>query len=280
MYKKASSVLVSRLILLLVALIFILMLFNVGDRFLTKGGVFAKYHLMESAYVMETLLASPSSAVLNYHFDLNGFNFKFDNESYSVNYNNFDSGIYKFTFDKNVKIHLSPFSEFNYFQRSTGLTFSDKTPSYNDYLCPVVDSSLQNPILLIGILNENIENKNNLMAYYNSIYQNYKKGQVLFEDISQSKKITVNNDLSIVFSDSESEIDIIIFYKPSLSNAKIACMIFDNINSINENDVKIILVPTNHIFSDLQININFATIGALDVQIPSKVSNSVEEYFT
>jgi hypothetical protein len=260
-----------------------MMLFNIGNRFINDGAIFAKYHVMETGYILETILASPSVVLLDYNFDLFRFDFELYDNEYSAKMDGFIVSQYSFTVDKNIDIDFAPFSLFNEFYLASYLRFSMKNDEFknnlNDYLCPNYNSKVNSPIILIGIIKNDDKFNIDLMNYYDQVSAKF--SNVIFEDISTTNKITAPNNLSIIVSDSNNEIDIIIYYQPNLKSIKLSCLIFNQINNIDFNKLDMVLVPSETITSDVQIDINFNSIniGTKDVQIPLKVEEAIRVFY-
>lgn len=281
MYKKAANTqLIASMILILTAILFGMMLLNVGNRFVNQGAIYSKYHLMESSYIFQTMYMAPSSVVLRYDFDLTNFNFNFDDNKYYVELTGFESDEKTFTRDKTIDIDIGPFSRPNFFLRTSRLVFSNKQGDVNNILCPNKNTFIQNPIILIGILNNENSYNSRLMSYYNIVYEQFSKGTVYFKDFNEDYA-TPGNNISIIVSDFNDDKDIIIYYKPNLRNAKLGCLVFNKINEINFNEINIVLAPSNEIYSDLQINLNFDSdnLGTRDVEIPFKLNDALGVFF-
>ena len=277
--KAANTQLIASMILILTAIIFGMMLLNIGNRFVNQGAIYSKYHLMETSYIFQTIYFAPSSVFLEYDFDLSNFNFYFDDDKYIVESKGFSSDETNFPRDKNVDIIIGPFSRPNYFVKTSNLIFSENKGNIQDYLCPNKDTSIQDPTILIGVLNNDIIHKTRIDNYY--YYINDYFDNVRYNDYTENPETQVEYNLSIIISDFENENDIIIYYKPNIMSAKFACIIFNKINEINFNDINMVLVPSNDIYSDIQININFESnnIGNLHIQIQSKLKETIEVYF-
>lgn len=281
--KKANTQVIASVILLVTAVVFGLMLFNVGNRFVNSGKIYARYHLMETGYILETLLASPSVVKVDYNFDLSDYEFEFDAGSYNVLVGGLNSGSYYLTYDRKTAISLGPFSYFNFFLRSNNVKFSYLEVQQDQYLCPYIETKIDLPKILILILNNEDIYFNDLKNIYEEVKRINKKGEIYFQDLSNEEEfnLDIENNLSIIVNDIKDNIDIIIYYKNDLESLKFGCLLYNKINEIEFDFVDIALVPSNEIISNVQIDINFESpsIERNKVFIPQKIYDAIEVYF-
>jgi hypothetical protein len=278
MKKKAQVKIIGATILILTALINGFMFLNIGDRFINHGGVYSKYHLLESAYLIETVFAYPSIVEVNYPFDLTEFNYDLSGNEYTVISKGFDSDKYILTYTKGIKFNIGPFDLNNFISRSSEISFSKNKINLTDHLCPYYNSTLKNPKIVVALYNLNDTNYDDLYSYYTEV--NKKSSNVFFINL-KNKEIDITNDFSIIVSDNNNHDGILIYYNPNLMNIKFSCLLFNEINKLFEHDINLVLIPSYVINSDIQIKINFEdnNINSKRVLIPIVLSKTLEDFF-
>ena len=282
MYKKANTQLISAVILFLAAIVFSIMLFNIGDRFINNDGVYIKYHLMETAYVMETMLAAPSFVRIDYNFDLSKYEFYFSSGNYYVRLKGLDSEAYDFTYDHFVNYKLGPFGFPNYFSRTNVLKFSENEPKNIAYLCPSINTKINNPSIVMSIMPENQAHYQNLYNFYTYINDRF-EGTTYFKQLSSKEDLFLfDANLSIIMSNKDEMIyDVVIYYTPNLENAKFSCILYNLIHSNIEN-IEIVLAPNNNLKSDIEFVLNLDTSDLVqkeDLMLKSSLNFALGEFF-
>lgn len=278
--KKGTNLkIVSYAFLLIGAIVFGVMLFNVGERFINDTSVYSLYYLMDGVYLMQTLMLSPSLAFIEYPQEMSRFSFEIENNELNVLVDDLKWDSYKMDFDQTVKYNFERGTIIeNYYIRDHQISFSNEKPITYKFICPYVEINYLNPKLLLAVYpNDNKEFDDYLKKFYFELNEKRSNVEIFNLHIDEDEILNYdfdNYDLSISLSTREFEPDVVIYFKPSEKNSRFACLYA---NHLDIEGLKFVVLPSEQILTDIKIEYKLPIKN--DVKILLDFYKSVNYFF-